>query len=55
MQKYNKAIAAILGGIVTIAVSLGFLEPGQISEEWIAGIATAVAGLFVYFAPANKE
>lgn len=55
MSKYSKAIAAILGGAVTILVAWGFLEPGQVSEEWIAGIATALAGAAVYLAPKNTE
>ena len=61
MQKYSKAIAAIIGGILTALVSLGFIEPmlaDQINEATAQIVSVVImiigTGLFVERAPANK-
>lgn len=47
MQKYNKAITAIVGGLVTFA-SIYFNSP-----EWLSGVTIALTAIGVYRAP-NK-
>lgn len=47
MQKYNKAIVAVVGGLVTFA-SIYFNSP-----DWLSGVTIALSALGVYTAP-NK-
>lgn len=51
MQKYNKAVAAILGGIAMIAGNYG-LDLG-LTPEVTAALATAISTVLVYAVP-NK-
>lgn len=52
MQAYNKAIVAILGGLVSLASALGLPIPEQINEILLA-TAPVITAVLVYFIP-NK-
>ena len=57
MRKYNKAVMAVLGGIIGIGVTFGIL-PESLAEnkEAIAGaISTLLSTAFVIFGPRNAD
>ena len=54
MQRYSKAIAALVGCICSILITRGLLPPELASEEVQAAIVTVITTACVYWAPANK-
>jgi len=53
MSKYSKAIGSVLGALIGIGVTLGFLPADMQSPENIAAIMTVVTLIGTFFAPAN--
>ena len=54
MQAYSKAIAAIVGGLISVLTLSNVPLPEFINNPaWISGITTVVAGLLVWRSPAN--
>lgn len=49
---FDKAIAAILSGLLFVAANFGF-DLG-LSEEFVASVSAVVAGVAAYFVP-NKD
>lgn len=54
MQKYNKAVVAILGGIVTLVAAFTNIEPTAI-EGLVEPVAAIVTAALVYFVPNKSE
>lgn len=55
MDRYNKAIAAILGGAVTvIGAAWGEDKVSWMTPEIVAGIGGVITTLLVFFFPANR-
>lgn len=60
MSKYSKAIAALLGSLISLLVAFGLIEPALAESlkglsEPLAGLIAMIAiGLIVERAPANK-
>lgn len=55
MGNYSKLIGAIIGGIVGLGVSKGFLPADLASPENVAALTTVTAAFFTYVFPANKS
>ena len=53
VNRYKKAIAAALGGLVTLAAAFGFDMPG--GEETVAAMATVLATALVVWSPKNED
>lgn len=53
VQKFNKAIGAIVGGVTAILGIYGFDVP--VEPEAMGAIVTGLAGLGALLAPKNKE
>ena len=53
MSEYNKAIVALLGGIVAMLGVFG-VEPSWLNENLVEAVATALTPILVYLVP-NKE
>lgn len=53
MQRFNKAIGGIVGGVVAMLGVWGV--DANLTPEQTAGIVTALATLGTFFAPKNKE
>ena len=53
MKAHSKLIAAVVGALASVGVSLGLPE-SLATPEMQAALVTIITGAFVYFAPANE-
>jgi len=55
MGKYSKAIGTVIGALIGLGVSLGFLPESFQSPEVIGAITTITGLIGTIFAPKNAE
>lgn len=56
MQRFNKAVAAIIGGLISLVTLLGLPLPEVFKDPAVvASITGVISTLLVVLAPANKQ
>lgn len=50
----DKALVAVVGGIVTLGSAAGWWPVEAVTSQWIAGLAAVVSPILVYFIPNTK-